>query len=414
MKIINKTLIILSSLFFISLAYAYDGKVISAQSKKPIEGATVTLNNQAVKTDAEGKFHIDGTGDTLKFRAPGFERKELSTSNLPNGQADVALDSHSVKALYLSSYGVTSSKIRKAALESIKNNGLNALVIDVKGDRGQIAFKVDDIPLANEIGAQNLILIKDMPGLVAELKREGLYLIARIVVFKDDPLALAKPAWAVKRNGAAFTDREHLHWVDPFNQEVWAYNIAIAKAAAKAGFDEVQFDYVRFPDNKGVQFSKPSDQKNRSEAITGFLSAAHQALIPYNIMVAADIFGYVPWNLDDTGIGQEIDKVASAVDIISPMLYPSGFQFGIPDYRNPVKNPYEVIYLSLKKAQNRTNVSSLRFRPWLQAFRDYAFKGGNFGEERMLTQIKAADKFGASGYMFWNPRNSYPLAKFTQ
>lgn len=413
MKIILKTLAILTSLFFISIAQAYDGKVVESKNKQPISEATVTLGSQAVKTDAEGKFHIDGSGDTLKFRAPGFERKEVPVTDMQNGKTEVALDSHIVKALYLSTYGVTSSKIRKAALESIKNNNLNALVIDVKSDRGQIAFKVD-IPLANQIGAQNLILVKDMPGLIADLKKEGLYLIARIVVFKDDPLATAKPEWAVRRNGQIFKDGENLHWVDPFNKQVWAYNIDIAKAAAEAGFDEIQFDYVRCPDKKGMQFSKPSTKENRSEAITGFLTAAHQALVPYNVMVAADIFGYVPWNTDDTGIGQEIDKVASAVDIISPMLYPSGFQFGIPDYRNPIKNPYEVIYLSLKKAQNRTNISPLRFRPWLQAFRDYAFRGGDFGEERMLTQIKAADKFGASGYMFWNPRNSYPVSKFTQ
>ncbi len=129
-------------------------------------------------------------------------------------------------------------------------------------------------------------------------------------------------------------------------------------------------------------------------------------------MVAADIFGYVLWNLDDTGIGQKIHETVNAVDVVSPMLYPSGYHLGIPNYRNPVQHPYEIVDLSLKRAQERTGVSPLRFRPWLQAFRDYAFRGGNFDEPRMRIQIKAAEDFGASGWMFWNPRNIYPKGKF--
>jgi hypothetical protein len=196
-------------------------------------------------------------------------------------------------------------------------------------------------------------------------------------------------------------------------QEVWDYNIAIAKIAAELGFDEIQFDYVRFPDNRGVAFSKPVNRDIRTETITGFLEAAHKALAPYNVMVGADIFGYVCWNLDDTGIGQQVAPLVNAVDVICPMLYPSGFTWGIPNYRNPVKNPYEIVYLSLKRAQERTGVSPLRFRPWIQAFRDYAFRGGNFEEDRMRIQIKASEDFGASGYMFWNARNIYPTGLFS-
>jgi hypothetical protein len=393
-------------------AKAYNGKIIDAQTKAPIEGALVTLGDTVVRTDKDGAFHMDGTGDTLKLRAPGYARKEVAIAEVANPQAELALTPLKVKALYLTVYGAASKKIREAALEAIRLNNMNALVIDVKGDRGFVPFKVD-IPLAEEVGAQKTILFKDMPAFVANLKEKGLYLIARIVVFKDDPLAAARPQWAVKKGGGVFRDREKLRWVDPFNKEVWDYNIAIAKAAAALGFDEVQFDYVRFPDTKGVAFSQPSNQNSRTEAITGFLKAAHQALAPSNVMVAADIFGYVMWNLDDTGIGQEIVAAVEAVDIVSPMLYPSGYHLGIPNYRNPVQHSYEIVYLSLKRAQERTGASPLRFRPWLQAFRDYAFRGGDFSEERMRIQIKASDKFGASGWMFWNPRNIYPTGKFT-
>ncbi|MCJ7819307.1 MAG: hypothetical protein MUP25_05725, partial [Syntrophales bacterium] len=375
-------------------AKGYNGKVVDAQTKAPIAGALVTLGDEQVRADKDGAFHLEGAGETLKLRAPGYARRELATSELTTAGSDIALTPFMVKALYLSSYGLASKQIREAAKEAIKLNNMNALVIDVKGDRGFIPFKVD-IPLAEEVGAQKTILFKDIKAVVASLKEQGLYLIARIVVFKDDPLAKARPQWAVKsKGGGVFRDRERLRWIDPFHQEAWDYNIAIAKAAAEAGFDEVQFDYVRFPDNRKVGFAKPANQNSRTEAITGFLKAAHQALAPSNVMVAADIFGYVMWNLDDTGIGQKVDAALEAVDVVCPMLYPSGYQFGIPKYKNPVKNTYEIVYLSLKRAQERTGASPLRFRPWIQAFRDYAFRGGDFKEERMRIQIQAADKFG--------------------
>lgn len=168
------------------------------------------------------------------------------------------------------------------------------------------------------------------------------------------------------------------------------------------------------PRYQGRRVSQPSNIENRTNTITGFLKTAYKSLAPYNVMVSADIFGYVAWNTDDTGIGQQITNAVDAVDVVSLMLYPSGFQFGIPNYRNPVQHPYEIVYFTLKKAGQRTDVSPLRFRPWIQAFRDYAFHGGDFSEDRMQVQIKAAHDFGASGYMFWNPRNVYPTSRFTE
>lgn len=389
----------------------YSGKLIDAKTKKPISDGIVTLGNEAVRPNAEGNFEIHGTGEVLKLRAPGYAHQTFEIAKLKGPNTEIALTPFKVKGLYLTVYGTASDKIRNAAIQALKRNNMNALVIDVKGDRGFIPFKVN-IPLAQKIGAQDTILIKDMPALIADLKKQNFYLIARIVTFKDDKLAAANPQWAVRKNGAIFKDREHLRWVDPFRKEVWDYNIEIAKTAAEMGFDEIQFDYVRCPDTKGIQFSKPSNMNSRTDTVSGFLEAAHKALTPYNVTVAADIFGYVPWNYDDTGIGQQIDRAIKAVDIVSLMLYPSGFHLGIPNYRNPVKHSYEIIYLTLKKARERTQVSPLRFRPWLQAFRDYAFHGGDFSEPRMRLQIKAANDFGASGYMFWNPRNVYPTGRF--
>lgn len=394
----------------ITTGYAYDGKIIDANTKAPIVGAIVTVNSEFVRTGKDGIFHLPVTGDTLKIRVPGYMKKNIATSTLKNND-EITLTPFKVKALYLSTYGISSSQLRNAALETLQRNNMNALVIDMKGDRGFIPFKVN-IPLAEKIGAQDKILVKDAPTLINMLKQKNIYLIARIVVFKDHLLATAKPEWAVKKNNNFFHDREKLRWVDPFISDVWNYNIAIAKAAAEMGFDEVQFDYVRFPDTKGIQFSQASNAASRTKTISNFLTSAYKNLAPYNVMVAADIFGYTAWNENDTGIGQDIENIVNAIDVVSLMLYPSGFQFGIPNYKNPVQHPYEIVHLSLKRAQERTGVPTTRFRPWLQAFRDYAFHGGDFSEDRMRTQIKAANDFGSSGYMFWNPRNVYAKEKF--
>jgi hypothetical protein len=392
---------------------AYDGKVIDATTKGPIAGAVVVSGDQMVRTDKEGAFRLEGTGDKLKVKAAGYKRQEIPIGAGSNPQTEISLEPFNVKALYLTSYGIAVPRIRDAALAAIEKNNLNALVIDVKGDSAFIPFKVD-LPLAEEIGAQKTILTKDMKAVIGALKEKNLYLIARIVVFKDNLLGTAKPELAVRtKGGGIFRDRERLRWVEPFKKEVWDYNIAIAKIAAELGFDEVQFDYVRFPDNRGVRFSQPVNENIRTETITSFLETAHKALAPYNVMVGADIFGYVCWNTNDTDIGQKISPLVNAVDVVCPMLYPSGYTWGIPNYRNPVKNSYEIVYLSLKRAQERTGVSPLRFRPWIQAFRDYAFRMGDFKEDRMRIQIKAAQDFGASGYMFWNARNIYPTGHFT-
>ncbi|MGR8930525.1 MAG: putative glycoside hydrolase [Gammaproteobacteria bacterium] len=398
--------------FWMPVALAFEGKITDAFTGEPIEWAVVTLGTNSTRTDKQGVFHLESSGDKLMLKAAGYRRREIAVAGLADPDMEIGLEPFSVKALYLTGYGIASSKLRRAALETVKTNDLNALVIDVKGDRGFIPFQMD-LPLAEQVGAQNTILIKDMKAMLGSLKRKNLYLIARIVVFKDDLLARAKPELAVRRKGGGiYLDREKLRWVDPFNKEVWDYNIAIAKHMAEMGFDEIQFDYVRFPDTQTGLYSRPATEDSRTAAITGFLEAAHRALIPYNVLVAADVFGYVLWNTNDTDVGQKIDAIVKAVDVVSPMLYPSGYHLGIPKYRNPVKYPYQIVNFSLKRAQERTGVSPLRFRPWLQAFRDYAFRGGDFKEGRMNIQLKAAEDFGASGWMFWNPRNIYPSGVF--
>ena len=256
-----------------------------------------------------------------------------------------------------------------------------------------------------------MITIGDLPGLVRELRERGIYTIARIVVFKDNLLALGRPALAVRtRDGSLFRDREGLAWTNPYSRDVWNYNIGVAVEAARAGFDEIQFDYARLPDATGLVYEMPWAEQNREAAIDGFFNEARKTLTPFNVFLAADTFGYICWNLDDTKIGQKLEHLAGIVDYLSPMLYPSSFQFGIPGYRNPVQHPYEVVRLSLEQARQRTHLPSVHFRPWLQAFRDYAFGGRPFTAGEIRSQINAAEDFGADGWMLWNPHNQYSAA----
>jgi hypothetical protein len=393
-----------------SYATEYLGRVLDGFDHKPIAGAIVTMGDRVVHTDSRGEFTIDGDGGQVGVRAYGYLRTEVPIARFtPNATLDVALKWFRPKALYLSFYGVGHRGLREAVLSLIARTELNAVVIDVKGDRGMIAFK-SGLPLAVQSGAQSLITVADMKGLLAELHERGIYAIARIVVFKDNKLASARPDLAVKTiSGAIYRDREKLEWTDPYSREVRDYNIAVAVEAARYGFDEIQFDYVRLPDVRGsrITWPEPNTQKGRVKPINAFLSEAHTALVPYNVFLAADIFGYVCWNVDDTGIGQQLTDIAGIADYISPMLYPSGFQFGIPGYRNPVANVYQIVNLSLLRAQERTGLPSVRFRPWLQAFRDYAFDRRRFGADEIGLQIDAAEKFGSDGWMLWNPNNRY-------
>lgn len=384
------------------------GRVVDAVSLKPVGGAFVSLNSEVVRTDENGSFTLKSAGSKLFVRAHGYQRAEHSISSslitLPN---EIKLTPFTPRALYLTFYGIGDRSLRESALKLIEQTELNSLVIDVKGDRGLITYK-SAIPLASEIGAQKLVIVKDIKSLINSLKERGVYTIARIVVFKDNTLGTAMPELAVKtQNGEIWRDRESLIWVDPFKKDVWEYNINIAVEAARSGFDEIQFDYVRFPDKSGLVFSMPNTEENRVKTISGFLLEAKKRLAPYNVFLAADIFGYVSWNLNDTQIGQKLETLGSCVDYISLMLYPSGFQFGIPGYRNPVAYPYKIVYLSLKKSQERTQLPPVRFRPWLQAFRDYAFDRRHFNGTEIREQIKAAEEFGSNGWMLWNPRNVY-------
>ncbi len=386
-------------------AETLDGTVVDATTNAPIANAIVTVGSEVVVTDSRGKYSIASGTLPLQVRAAGYRREAITDGD--EASRAIRLTPLAPKALYLTVYGIGAPFLLDPALEVIQKSGLNALVIDLKGDRGLIPYP-SALPLAAKAGALKLRTIPDLKALATSLKAKGIYLIARIVVFKDDLLVNARPDWAVRgAGGSIWKDREGLGWIDPFRKEAWDYTLGVAEEAAAAGFDEIQFDYVRFPDAAGPAYSQTSTETSRVEAITGFLREAKRRLVPYNVFLAMDSFGYVCWNRNDTGIGQRLEDLATAVDYISPMLYPSGFQFGIPGYTNPIVHTYEIVHRSLEECKSRTAATAVRYRPWLQAFPDYAFGGQKFGAVEIAKQVKASNDAGTVGWMLWNPRNVY-------
>jgi hypothetical protein len=317
-----------------------------------------------------------------------------------------------VKAVYLSYYGIASSGIRGPVLDLLDHTELNAVVIDVKGDRGFIPY-ASSVELAVQAGARGPVRWGDFDATLERLRASGVYTIARIVVFKDDVLARYRPGWALPdaRTGGPWLDREGLAWIDPFKEEAWTYSLQLAREAAAKGFDEIQLDYLRFPSEGAlgaIRYAAVSTPETRIRAIGRFLAAARLALAD-RARLAVDVFGYTAFNESDSNVGQRIEDLAPLVDVISPMAYPSAYHVGIPGYRDPVAHPYEIVAETVRRVRARSRHARTVVRPWIQDFRDYAFDRRPFGPGEVRAQIRAAADAGASGWMLWNPRNRYTV-----
>jgi hypothetical protein len=385
------------------------GRVLDNE-RKPVAGASVVVRGVETRTDADGAFKLEQVPPdaALLVKLPGFGKARVMPTR---GAVEVILRPQAIKAAYLTYYGVGDRGIRTRVLDLTSRTELNAVVIDVKGDRGWILYRTE-VQQALAAGAQGPATLRDFDGLMADLKARGIYTIARIVTFKDNILATSRPDLAIidTRTGKPWIDNEKLAWLDPFREEAWAYNIAIAKEAVRHGFDEVQFDYVRFPtDGKlgAARYSKPNNKDTRLPAIAGFLERARREIGPTGAFVGADLFGYTAFNENDTDIGQRIEEIAPHLDYICPMVYPSGYHKGIPGHTNPVLVPYKVVHESVRLIRKRSGGTVARVRPWLQDFKDYAFDRRIFGVTEVQAQIRGSEEAGGVGWMLWNPRNDY-------
>ncbi len=388
----------------------YRGTVHDAETGQALTGIEIRTPDAQALTDLSGRFSLPSKADSLIVRVPGYRPQRVSL----HAELNIQLQPIVPKALYLSYWGADLPQKRLEIQQLLTEADMNALVFDIKTSRGDIAYR-SKVPLAAAVGAQQVRTLKDLPEFLAQLKAQGIYTIARIVVFKDDRLAKGRPGLALhERSARLWEDREGISWSDPFNPDVWEYNLAIAEEVAAFGVDEIQFDYIRFPAKSDLVFSKANTGENRVAAINGFLSQARERLANYPVMISANIFGYICWKHKDNKIGQRLVDLAAHVDYLSPMLYPSGFPNGIPGYRNPVANPSAVIANSLQKARQLSGLPAIRFRPWLQAFRDYAFDRRSFRAAAVNAQINASDASGSHGWMLWNAASRFSLAGLQQ
>jgi len=393
-------------LFFLTaislFASTHTMRILDKNTLLPIEGALISNQESMVESDINGKVSHELLNTRFHIKAYGYKQKSIGA-----GAKTVLLEPFSPKALYVSFWAAGSKKYMNRILKLAKETEINTVIVDVKNVYGDLSY-LSDVKLAHKIGAHKNRRIFNIENFIKQLKENGLYVIGRVAVFKDERLASHKKAYALKKlDGDIWRNREKLAWVDPFEMKVHDYVASIAADAASRGFDEINFDYVRFPLNKDLVYQKKSTQANRVAAISSFLKTANKALLPYNVYTSVDTYGYVCWNNNDTRIGHTIESLSKHSDYIAPMLYPSGFGPGILGFKDPTEHPYEIINASINEALKKSDISSLRFRPWLQSFKDYGYDRKFFRSKEVAAQIKGAQNAACSGWMLWNPASKF-------
>lgn len=293
------------------------------------------------------------------------------------------------KGVYLTANAAANPKKINEIINLIKATELNAVVIDIKDYSGKITYP--------------------NPEVIKKLHDNDVYIIARQTVFQDPILAAGKPEWAIKtRDGRVWRDNLKLAWVDPTRREVWDYNVAIAKKAADLGFDEINFDYVRFPtdgDLRNVVFA--SSTPKRYETMAAFYNYLSDALKDEPVWISLDFFGFVMERHDGMTIGQRLVDAVNTVDFISPMMYPSHYPKGHLGLDNPAAYPGTVIANGMKRGMGFFTTSTrAEIRPWLQAFH----LGAHYDAAKIRAQIEAVEKYPNGGWLLWNASSRYTAA----
>jgi hypothetical protein len=327
--------------------------------------------------------------------------KAAQTSKTTSGPAESKVPAE-IRGIHLT-MGLASLPGKMDEYAALRDKGLNTIALDVKDENGAVAFASPEAPLASEIGATTSDFY-DPSVVAAQLHDQGIYLIGRIVVFEDPVLSARRPDLAILRSdGSRWLTSGGLGWVNEYDKRVWDYNISIAKAAVKAGFDEIQFDYVRFPSDGDVSSAVYPGKRNEQmgTTIARFLSYATAQLHPLGARVSVDVFGLSATR--DMGIGQLPKRMARYVDAISPMVYPSHFgsgEYGLPD---PEANPGITVGYALSDFTARMRGRRAELVPWIQ---DFSLQR-TFSRSDVEDQILAVRRSGARGYLLWNPNGVY-------
>ncbi len=390
--------------------------VVSSEDGKPIQGARITDGTQLAITGKDGLFTLDATtvdpAATIRITASGYADGSFPASG-SGAPVEIALDLKPIKAIYMNPNISDTEADVDRLIEIVDTSDANAIVLDIKEE---LIYFDSQVQFFRDAGTVRPII--DIPALLKKLHDHDIYVIARLVVFKDSIVAEQNPDLAVLNNqtGGLWRDMNGVAWVNPMVHKLWEVNTDLALEAATLGFDEIQYDYIRFPtdgDLSTTDFGIPNTQESREASITKFLEMSRQKLLPTGVKVSADVFGYTLLVDDDLGIGQNFIQLADYVDYLSPMVYPSHFPNGSIDVDgHPNDFPYETIDISMRAGKRKLDGSALQIRPWLQDF-DY-FDLKPYGDAEVRAQIEAAEKVGTSGWMLWDPNNRYHPGGFPE
>ena len=384
-----------------------EGIVTDATTGQPISGTLVYLGNTIVTTNARGAYRLENVPSQAKvmFKAPGYQRIQVTVNNTV--RRDIALTPFVVKGVRVP-FATPMEQVREL-FALVAKTELNALVFDVKSEKGRLAWE-SAVPLAKQIGAYSSLGM-DLTQVIERCRAQQVYCIARLPVFQDTLLATQRPAQAVRYpNGTVFTENGGVAWLNPFAQDNWNYAIALAKEIAAMGFDEIQFDYVRFPGMTGdFAWGAEYNEETRVTTIANFLARAQKELRPTSVFVSADVFGLTTATEDDQHTGQRLRDLGPYVDYLCPMVYPDtwvnaatlltrGLQ--IKNCTEATQCPYEVVAHSYQRATEKT---STKVRLWIQAYPGRS----NFGVTQYRLQKKAATDVGSGGWMFWSASGTY-------
>ena len=363
----------------------------------------------------DGLADTMGTEDTDTSKSDGISGNSLEAGNPDKSTMDnLRREPVKVKGIYVSGPVAGAARMDEL-IELVDQTELNAIVIDIKNDEGKVTYDMQSDQV-KEIEA-SVGYIPDIEALVTKCREKNIYLIARIVAFRDPYLAEKKPEWAVHtKDGGIFRDKSGLAWVNPYEREVWDYLIEIASQAAAVGFDEVQFDYIRFSTDikaDAVDYGPESENVGKIEIITEFTEYIYESLAPLGVYVAADVFGTVIENeIDQQIVGQDYVKMAEHLDYICPMIYPSHYRNGSYGINIPDADPYRTIYgacsASVKELDALPEGSRAGVRAWLQGFTASWVPGHiSYGPQQIRAQIKGAYDAGYDEWILWNAAVKY-------
>lgn len=346
---------------------------------------------------------------------PGGGQSPTGDNDLnPAAKIDPDPDAPKVRGIYMTGPSVSVSRFDRL-IDLVKNTSLNAVVLDVKEDRGYMTFEPASEELKKLGNYQRYI--RDIHQVMETFKENDIYPIARIVVFKDTVLAKQRPDLSfLNEDGTVWHNNklEPESYVNPYMKEVWDYNIQIAKEAVAVGFKEIQFDYVRFPEgfeHRADKLIYPSDERSRVDVVADFVEYAREQLNPLGVRVSVDIFGYAASVKAAEGIGQDFNKISQHVDVISPMVYPSHYSTGWFGLKVPDAAPYETIFGAM--TDTHTKLEEIKevkpiIRPWIQDFTANWVEGYiPYGVKEVEAQIRALRDTGIEEFLLWNPRNEY-------